>query len=113
MLENDGNLSRTMQVLDAMALRARVALHNLSNQDTPGFKRYEVRFEDLLREARGDEPVRPVVVRDESGPAGQNNVAAEEELALLMKARLANEVFLRRLGGHFQRLRAAIGAGGR
>ena len=113
MFDTDRNLGSTMQVLDAMAVRARVALHNLANQDTPGFKRYEVRFEELLREAEAGERVAPEVVRDTSGPEGRNNVAADDELAILMKTRLANEVFLRRLAGHYQRLRTAITGGGR
>ena len=40
--------------LDAAALRARVAMHNIANQNTPGFKRYVVSFEERLAEAHAD-----------------------------------------------------------
>ncbi|MBK8977792.1 MAG: flagellar basal body rod protein FlgB [Planctomycetes bacterium] len=111
-----GDVGVDLRVLDAMTLRARVALHNLANQDTPGFKRYEVQFEELLRraEAAGTDArkVLPRVEQDLSGAPGQNNVDAMAELTLLMKARLAQDLFSRRIAGHYDRLRLAIGGQG-
>ncbi len=103
------------RMLDAMALRARVALHNLANQDTPGFKRSTVRFEEHLAQAlqRGEQAsaVQPRIVRDDSGTPGQNNVDAMDELKTLFEARLLQDLFARRVKGHFDRLRMAIGGG--
>jgi flagellar basal body rod protein FlgB len=93
-------------------VRANVALHNLANQNTPGFKRYRVLFEEHLRAAhaagRPAEDVDPVVERDTSGERGRNNVAPTEELALLDKVRLLHELFARRVGGYFARMNKAI-----
>ena len=86
--------------------------HNLANQNTPGFKRYRVQFEDLLRNAQaagesgGD--VKPIIYRDESGAPGANNVSVMDELAILNKVQLMNDVFTRRAAGYFNNLNKAI-----
>ncbi len=112
MIDFEGDLGFTQRVLDAVAVRYRVIQHNLANESTPGFKRYYVTFEDELREAAaaGKElsQVRPIVHRDTSGPAGQNNVSSMEELALLQKVELMNELFSRRAGGYFAHINKAI-----
>ncbi len=113
MIEFDqGSLGRTQQLLDALALRAKVAMHNIANQNTPGFKRYEVSFEAELGQALasgGDgQDVRPTVTRDESGQPGVNNVSAVDEQATLEKVRMLNDIFTRRAGSYFQRMNRAI-----
>ena len=112
MSEFDQEMSLTQRVLDAVSVRAKVALHNVANQNTPGFKRYYVTFEDALREARksGDDlgDVHPVVHRDTSGPAHQNNVSVMDELAILDKVKLVHDVFARRAGGYFSHINQAI-----
>ena len=112
MVESDDGLGLTLRVLDAAAVRARVCLHNIANQNTPGFKRYVVSFEDRLREAhaRGGDlgKVYPVVGRDTSGPAGSNNVSVMDELALLDKVQLVQEMFTRKAGAYFARMHRAI-----
>jgi len=112
MIDFDRDTAFAEKVLDAMAVRARVAMHNIANQNVPGFKRYQVQFEDLLRDAQdGGRPVAnvdPVVSRDESGAPGQNNVQLMDEMATLDKVRLLHDVFTRRLGGNFNQLNRAI-----
>lgn len=112
MIDFDKGLSVSTRVLDALAVRAKVILHNIANQNTPGYKRYTVSFEERLRaahEAQQDETeVYPVVSRDTSGPPGRNNVSPMEELAALEKVKLMQEIFTRRVGSYFQRLNKAI-----
>lgn len=113
MIDLDGGVTGALtQQLDALNLRAKVAMHNIANQNTPGFKRYYVTFEERLREAArsGDDPatVRAEVLRDTSGPAGMNNVSLIDEQTVLEKVRLMNEIVSRRLGGHFAKLNRAI-----
>ena len=81
---------RTMQTiaraLDGLALRHRVVASNLANQATPGYRRREVRFEDLLLEGRIDRDFRPEVrIDDRPGGPNGNNVVPEEELSLLTR----------------------------
>ena len=112
MIDFDGDTAFTQRMLDVLARRSKAALHNIANQNVPGFKRYEVRFEDLLREAqaKGDDPaaVEPLVTRDLSGPPGANNVVVMEELSLLGKTALMHDVMTRRAGGYFATLNKAI-----
>ena len=112
MIDFRGDLGVTQRVLDAVAVRTKVILHNIANQNTPGYKRYMVTFEDRMREAHAAgkdvADVHPVVERDESGPAGENNVSVIEELALLEKVKMVHEIFTRRAGGYFSHLNKAI-----
>lgn len=113
MIDLDGGVTGALtQQLDALNLRAKVAMHNIANQNTPGFKRYYVTFEERLREAAraGEDPltVQAEVLRDTSGPSGMNNVSLIDEQTVLEKVRLMNEIVSRRLGGHFGKLNRAI-----
>ena len=112
MINFDRDTAFTERVLDALTARGKMALHNIANQSTRGFKRYEVRFEELLDRAERDaKPLSSVqhrVARDTSGPPGVNNVVLMEELALLGKTALLHDVMTRRLGGYAQRLNKAI-----
>ena len=102
----------THNTLDALQARAKAAIHNIANQNVEGFKRFEVRFEDMLREAdeAGEKlaSVKPIVQRDTSGGAGQNNVVLMDELALLGKTELMHDYMLRRAGGYFKTMNKAI-----
>lgn len=108
--EHDTTLTRKM--LDVLDERVQRSMHNIANQNTPGFKRYVVRFEDLLRRELADggdaSTVQPVVERDTSGPPEMNNVSLVEETATLEKARLLYEVMTRRAGSYFKQLNSVI-----
>jgi flagellar basal-body rod protein FlgB len=112
MIDFDRDTAFTQRMLDVLGRRTQAAIHNIANQNVPGFKRYEVHFEDLLREAEGKgadaSSVEPRVVRDTSGVPGQNNVVLMEELALLGKTSLLHDVMTRRAGSYFSTLNKAI-----
>ncbi len=112
MIDFDRDTLFAQRMLDALSSRTKATLHNIANQNVPGFKRYEVRFEDLLREEveRGGtgETVEPTVVRDESGQEGVNNVVLLDELAALGKTQLLHDVMTRRAGSYFSTLNKAI-----
>jgi flagellar basal body rod protein FlgB len=112
MIDPDRDTAFSRQILDVLSARTKASLHNVANQHVEGFKRYTVRFEDLVREAtaRGREAssVAPVTERDESGEPGQNNVVLMEELAILGKTALLHDVMTRRVGSYFQTVSKAI-----
>lgn len=114
MLELGKGFEATMRVLDAMATRASVIAHNVANQNTPGFKRFEVVFEEKLRAAkergRDANVVQAEVRRDDSGADGANNVVVTEELADLEKVKVLYDLFSRRAAGALSRIKKAIGA---
>ena len=112
MIDPNGDTAFTRHALDALTRRTKAAIHNIANQNVEGFKRYQVRFEDLLRDAVQDGKqagsVEAVVERDTSGPPGENNVVLMEELALLGKTQVMHDVMLRRAAGYFKTLNKAI-----
>ncbi|MCA8976658.1 MAG: flagellar biosynthesis protein FlgB [Planctomycetes bacterium] len=112
MIDFDRDTAFTQRVLDALAMRGKMSLHNIANQNTPGFKRYEVRFEELLQQASSAgkdlASVRHEVVHDTSGAPEANNVVLMDEMALLGKTSLLHDVMTRRLAGYTQKLNKAI-----
>lgn len=107
------------RLLSASELRARVIAGNLANQNTPGYARRVVRFEDLLRReltgAPGVRGAEPVVEIDRATPAGAdgNNVTLELELDALRENRLLYETYAAMLRGRMGLLEAAITEGRR
>ncbi len=102
-------------VLGATSLRQRVIAGNIANQNTPGFTRQTVRFEDLVRSAleNGDETSSIVaqIASDEASPAGPdgNNVSIEKEMNSLRENRLVYETYTTLLRNHFSLIEASIG----
>jgi flagellar basal-body rod protein FlgB len=112
MIDFDRDTAFTQKMLDVLSARTKATMHNVANQNVPGFKRYEVRFEEQLRaaEAAGGDisKVEPETHRDVSGPPGINNVVLMEELAILGKTQLLHDVMTRRAGSYFATLNKAI-----
>lgn len=88
------------RLMDVSALRARVIAHNVANQNTPGFRRKAVAFEEALDAALTAGPplaldrLAPTVVEAAGGeikPDG-NNVSLEEEIAMNVKNGLYYQV---------------------
>jgi flagellar basal-body rod protein FlgB len=111
--------SLLLNLLDASSERARVIANNLANQNTPGFTRRVVRFEDLLAKAFNDRRADPLSVRametpDMTSPRRQdgNNVNPELEANAGRENRLLYEAYTAVLSGRYSRLDQAI-IGGR
>jgi flagellar basal-body rod protein FlgB len=107
-------------LLDAAALRARVLAGNIANQNTPGFTRQVVRFEELLRSAvergRGAQElarIAPRVEKDTQTPARAdgNNVALELELSAARENRLLYEMYSAIRASRTELIRSAIESG--
>ena len=110
MIEVGKELGAMERVLDALALRQRVIGQNIANQDTPGYTRRVVRFEEELGSAIKLEEVSPRVEEDlvaEANPNG-NNVHLEREWSDMDKTSLLYDVYTRALGSHYRRYLAAI-----
>jgi flagellar basal-body rod protein FlgB len=111
----DGNTDVLLRLMSAATLRARVLAGNLSNQNTPGYRRKVVDFEDRLARAleRGPDRARdvePLVVADELTPAGPdgNNVNMELEVNAMRENRLAYETYASILSYKVALVRAGI-----
>ncbi len=106
-----------LRLLAATELRSRVVSGNLANLNTPGYKRQEVRFEDLLRTAlrRGTDPgqVEARIELDLESPARPdgNNVSLELEMNSLRENRLLYETYAAILEGRMNLQRIAVTEG--
>ena len=107
-------------LLDAAALRARVLAGNVANQNTPGYTRQVVRFEELLRSAidsgRATEAVArtaPEVAPDTATPARADgtNVNLELELSAARENRLLYEMYSALKASRAELIRSAIESG--
>ncbi|MGC8889486.1 MAG: flagellar basal body rod protein FlgB [bacterium] len=75
--------------LNAASLRQKIYSENIANIDTPGYKKYRVVFEEVLKEAIEDNQdlskISPIVVRNNvtSFRNDGNNVDLDEEMTLM------------------------------
>jgi len=103
--------------LRAGGLRGKVIADNLANLNTSGFRRGEVRFEDLLARAMGSEgssdlaEVTPEVFRPQSTPINDqgSDVNMDLEIGLMVKNSTKSAVLLRTLGKYYRQIESAIG----
>ena len=112
------NLDLLLRMMSASTQRARVIASNIANENTPGYRRQVVRFEEFLRDAsaqgRGDlASIEPRVEEDTLTPtrADGNNVTLELELNASRQNRLLYETYASILQTHFELLRAGIESG--
>ena len=107
--------SLLLRLMSAATLRARVLAANLTNQNTPGFKRQDVRFEEqLTKELARQNPdldsIQAKVVVDETAPARAdgNTVNMESEVSSMHENRLMYELYASILAGQTRILEASI-----
>jgi flagellar basal-body rod protein FlgB len=123
------------KALDAAWLRNEVIAHNLSNVDTPGYKRKDVDFDRYLQYALGPddgdlifrrrhnfkftvnpglESVYPRVVEENNAASmriDENNVDIDSEMALLAKNTIKYNVVTANINSKFSKIRHAITEG--
>ncbi len=121
------------KALDASWLRNEVIAHNIANADTPGYKKYKVKFEEELRSAleasalRGKktrlkhldigvspiDEVRPRVVRTGGTQMREdgNNVDMDEEMTSLAKNAIMYNALVQKISGEFSKLKMVINEG--
>lgn len=131
----DKTIGMLGSALDLRAARQRLISSNIANQDTPGYKASDIKFEDELRKREGTASGVPVLVRTSAGhlplsgvAAGeprvieraadtegydQNSVGIEGEMARLSENALMYSVASKLIRGKFTTLMTAIKEGGR
>ena len=103
-----------LKLMSATSLRGRTLAANIANQNTPGYQRREVRFEELLasRLERGRDPagVAPEVAVDEAAAprADGNTVHMEDEVVAMRQNRILYELYASILRGRTNLVRSAI-----
>ena len=118
MIDFDKDTAFTQQVLGALTARSKMALHNIANQNTPGYKRREVQFEALLaqemeRSAPNLDAINPATVVDRTSAArgDGNNVVLETEMTDMREATLKYDLYAALLRSRTSIVRSAIREG--
>jgi flagellar basal-body rod protein FlgB len=105
------------RLMSAASLRARVISGNLANQNTPGYQRELVRFEELLseelRQGASPEHLARIEPRVEVDPAAQaspdgNSVDLEQEMNAMRENRLLYELYATLLSARHRLIEAAL-----
>lgn len=128
----DKTIGLLEQALDVRSARHRTISANIANQDTPGYKATEVRFQETLRAASGTEgialeathpshisiggslsPASPVAVLTSGGSArlDGNTVKGEQEMAKLAENNLMYDATVQIIISKFKTLKDAIKGG--
>lgn len=126
------NISLMEKLLDAKWMRNAVLSNNIANDDTPGYKRSDVSFEEVLKKALGQndlplatthenhignirtmEDIKPSVYvqNDTTLRNDQNNVDIDKEMVELTQNTLSYNMTADQLQRSFQLLDAAISGG--
>jgi len=104
-----------VKLMSASSKRAELIANNIANQNTPGFQRQVLKFEELLTQAVGRgtrdlASVEPEIKLDEEAESGAdgNNVNIEFEMNSMRQNRLLYDTYASILASRFEVLRASI-----
>lgn len=104
-----------LRLLSSTQERARVTASNIANQNTPGYKRREHRFEELLADELGKsnpnlDKVRATTVVDSASPSrgDGNNVVLEDEMGAIQESALRYDLYAAMLRGRAAIVSSAI-----
>ena len=116
-------MSQTSNIVDileagirAEGLRQKAIANNIANLQTPGYRRIDVKFEELLAKAldsRGAvdlDEIKPLIYQPEQTPvkSNGNDVNLEYEVGEMVKNTLRHKAYVRLLNGKYRKMEAAI-----
>lgn len=116
-VSNVSNIIDFLQAgIKAESLRQQTITNNVANLHTPGYRRLDVKFEELLAAAldsRGSanlDDIRPEIYQPLNTPvqANGNDVNLETEVGEMVKNTLRHKLFVRLLVRKYQAMEAAI-----
>jgi len=106
--------------IKAEGLRQKTIASNMANMETPGYKRLDVRFEDLLdkavrsADAVDSKDLEPEIFQPEDTPvrSNGNDVNLEAEIGAMLKNSLRHAAYVRLLRKKLSQMEAAVGVQG-
>lgn len=106
--------------IQAEGLRQRAIASNMANIETPGYRRIDVKFDELLAKALNGsrtadlDKLEPEFFEPRNTPIGEdgNDVSMEAEVGNLLKNSLRHTAYVRLLAKKFAQIEAAISVGG-
>lgn len=115
-MRSDAQFQLLHRLMDASEIRHRVLSQNVANVNTPGYRRLDVEFEQLLAQELGSGGSStpgnaiPQVVETEGLPqrADGNNVDIDQEIGQLNKNSLLYQTYAQLLASNLSMMRRAI-----
>ncbi|MDE3181406.1 MAG: flagellar biosynthesis protein FlgB [Acidobacteriota bacterium] len=110
-----GAIEKILRYMDVAAMREKLAVGNIANIDTPGYKTQDINFHQALERADQnlDAPPLPPQIEEPQGlierPDG-NNVSLDRETIVLAGVQLEYRTAIALLRQEFQRIQMAINA---
>ncbi len=101
------------RLINASDLRQRVISNNITNVNTPNYRRLDVDFEtQLAQELQGKshQTVQPEIVLTKglTARADGNNVNIDHEMGQMSKNAMLQQTYIQLLGSHLEQMRIAI-----
>jgi flagellar basal-body rod protein FlgB len=101
----------------AESLRQKAIASNIANLQTPGYRRIDVKFQELLAKALDKsgaadlKEIKPQIYRPKQTPvkSNGNDVDLEAEVGEMVKNALLHKVFIRLLNKKYSQMELAIG----
>ncbi len=102
--------------IKAEGLRQKTIASNMANIETPGYRRLDVKFDELLAKALGKsgpvdlEKIEPEIHQPKNTPVDDtgNDVSMEAEVGNLLKNSLRHTAYVRLMQKKFTQIEAAI-----
>ncbi len=102
--------------LQAESLRQRAIANNVANLETPGYRRIDVKFEELLAKALNSsggvdlEEIEPQIYQPKKTPmkSNGNDVNLETEVGQMVKNTLRHTAYIRLLNKKYKQIEMAI-----
>lgn len=99
------------------SLRQRAIANNIANLETPGYRRIDVKFEELLAKyidtsSKVDlNKIEPQIYRPKKTPvkSNGNDVSFEAEVGLMIKNAIRHKAFIRLLDKKYKQIELAMG----
>jgi len=107
--------------IKAEGLRQKAIANNVANLETPGYRRIDVKFEEVLAKSLdSSEPVdlnelEPQVYQPKKTPvkSNGNDVSLESEVGAMIKNSLRHKTYVQLLSKRYKQMELAMSVGGR
>lgn len=121
MSETNSIISLIEAGIKAEGLRQKAIANNVANMETPGYRRIDVKFEEVLAkslESSGSvdlNEIEPKIYQPKDTPvkSNGNDVGLENEVGEMIKNSLRYQTYIRLLNKRYKQIEMAISVGGR
>lgn len=116
MAKIDGTIDLLQAGIKAEHLRQKAIASNIANLETPGYRRVDIKFEELLAKAIKSardidiDDIEPEIFRPYDTPikSNGNDVSLEAEVGKMVENSMRHKVYVRLLNKKFQQMQQAI-----